>query len=654
MGSQKNTKNRLVVSLLALLSLLPAPSAAFYLPGVAPTSYESGAPVPLHVNRLTPSITQHDDQLHAVLSYDYYHSAFHFCEPDGGPQDVRESLGSIIFGDRIRTSPFQLALNRNETCRSVCGEVTFDPRSAKFVNRKIWQGYNVHWLIDGLPAAQVNVDTSTGEEFYTPGFLLGSIDKDGKPVLNNHYDIVIDVHRVAGLEGKNKYRVVGVVVVPSSHVAGPPRDDGHADCSPDAPPVLLSESQDTPVQWTYSVTWRESPTAWATRWDKYLHVYDPSVHWYSLIYSSVFVVLLVGLVSTILMRALKKDIARYNRLSMINLDDLADTSVAVEDGIQEDSGWKLVHGDVFRCPKHPLLLSIFVGNGAQLFMMTGTTLVFALFGLLSPANRGLLGTAIVLLYILFGFIGGYVAARVYKSFGGEKWKQLIVFTPLILPVIIFTVFFVLNFFIWVNGSSGAVPFTTMLITVIIWFALSVPLSVAGSWLGFRRPPFEAPTKTNQIPRQIPPVTGSLRPIPSTLIAGLLPFAAIFVELYFIMTSIWTSKIYYMFGFLFLCYGLMIITTATTTILLVYFLLCAEDYRWHWRAFIGAGTTGAYVFLNALIFWATRVKFGGLTGAVLYLGYSALLGFLVFVLTGSIGIIASWAFVRKIYSSIKVD
>lgn len=100
-----------------------------------------------------------------------------------------------------------------------------------------------------------------------------------------------------------------------------------------------------------------------------------------------------------------------------------------------------------------------------------------------------------------------------------------------------------------------------------------------------------------------------------------------------MTSLWTSKIYYMFGFLFVCYGLMIITTAATTVLLVYFLLCAEDYRWHWRAFAGAGMTGGYVFINALIFWMTRVSFGGLTGAVLYIGYSALIGFLVFLLTG---------------------
>lgn len=129
------------------------------------------------------------------------------------------------------------------------------------------------------------------------------------------------------------------------------------------------------------------------------------------------------------------------------------------------------------------------------------------------------------------------------------------------------------------------------------------------------------------------MTGTLRTVPSLLLTGVLPFAAIFVELYLITKSLWTNRIYYMFGFLFLCYGLMVITSAATTVLLVYFLLCAENYRWHWRAFAGAGMTGGFVFLNALLFWATRVSFGGFTGAVLYLGYSALISFIVFILTG---------------------
>ncbi|KAJ5662612.1 uncharacterized protein N7477_010228 [Penicillium maclennaniae] len=611
--------------LTSVLLAIPSLSSAFYLPG-----------------------------LHSVFAYDYYHPALHFCRPEGGAQDVRESLGSILFGDRIRTSPLELHMAQNETCKAVCGEVVFDSRDAKFTNRRISQGYNINWLVDGLPAAQLNHDGNTDTDFYSPGFSLGDLDDNGQAILNNHFNLLIDYHRV-GYSGKDKLRVVGVLVQPESRRDSRRLEDGTAECGTQGNLLTLSEDADTPVTWTYSVYWRESPTAWATRWDKYLHVYDPKIHWFSLINSAVFVVFLVGMVSMILVRALKKDIARYNRLDAISLEDLDGTSAAVEDGIQEDSGWKLVHGDVFRCPKAPLLLSIMLGNGAQLFMMTGVTVgSFRTPRTPFPANRGFLATAILLISALFGAIGGYVSARVYKAFGGEAWKRNIVMTPLLIPGIIFGTFFLLNLFVWAKGSSGAVPFGTMLALVLIWFVISVPLSFAGSWVGFRQSPLEGPTKTNQIPRQVPPMVGSLRTIPSVLLTGILPFGAIFVELYFIMTSLWTSKIYYMFGFLFLCYGLMIITSAATTILLVYFLLCAENYRWHWRAFAGAGMTGGYVFINALIFWATRVSFGGLTGAVLYVGYSALIGFVVFILTGSIGFFASWAFIYRIYGSIKVD
>ncbi|CAG8029529.1 unnamed protein product [Penicillium olsonii] len=614
----------------ALLAL-PSLTAAFYLPGVAPTSYDEGQAVPLYVNHLTPSLSR-DDQLHSVFSYDYYHPAFGFCRPADGPKDVRESLGSILFGDRIRTSPFELKMAKNETCKSICAESKFDARSAKFTNRRISQGYSINWLVDGLPAAQLNYDGVTKTNFYSPGFALGDLDESGQALLNNHYDIMIDYHKV-GFGGKDKYRVVGVLVQPESRRDSRNSEEpGKAECGTQGEVLSLSEDGETTVTWTYSVYWKESPTAWATRWDKYLHVFDPKIHWFSLINSAVFVVFLVGMVSMILIRALKKDIARYNRLDSFNLEDLDGTSAAIEDGVQEDSGWKLVHGDVFRCPQSPLLLSIMLGNGAQLFMMTGVTVAFALLGLLSPSNRGLLATAILLISALFGGIGGYVSARAYKTFGGEAWRRNIIMTPLFIPGIIFGAFFILNLFVWAKGSSGAVPFGTMLALVLIWFVISVPLSVAGSWLGFKQASIEGPTKTNQIPRQVPPMAGSLRTIPSILLTGILPFGAIFVELYFIMTSLWTNKIYYMFGFLFLCYGLMIITSAATTVLLVYFLLCAENYRWHWRAFAGAGMTGGYVFVNALIFWATRVSFGGLTGAVLYVGYSALISFIVFILT----------------------
>ncbi|KAK4031832.1 hypothetical protein C8A01DRAFT_41726 [Parachaetomium inaequale] len=638
--------------LLAALLVAPQLVSAFYLPGVAPTSYTQEEPVPLNVNSIRP-VAGSDAMLHSVVSYDYYHPLFQFCRPPDGPQDVGASLGSILFGDRIKTSPFELKMARNESCKPLC-KITYQQGAAVFVNQQIQDGISLNWLVDGLPAGQKIVDGLTETVFYNPGFLLGQTTEDGSQVqFNNHYDIVIEYHEVPGglPGGQEQYRVVGVIVQPESRKYTGPIDEN---CNDVTEPLILNEAGDTEVQFTYGVYWVPSKTAWATRWDKYLHVFDPKIHWFSLINSAVIVVFLVLTVMSILVRALKKDIARYNRLDQLNLEDLSGTSALMEDGVQEDSGWKLVHGDVFRTPSHPLLLSVFLGNGAQLFVMAGFTIAFALLGFLSPSNRGSLGTIMILMYTILGFVGGYTSARMYKSLQGDKWKLCIVLTPLLVPGIVFSTFFLLDLFLWAKSSSGAVPFTTMLVIVLIWFIISVPLSCAGSWLGFRAPALEPPVRTNQIPRQIPPVTTYLKPIPSMLLVGLLPFGAIFVELYFIMSSIWFSKIYYMFGFLFLCYGLMIMTCAAVTVLMVYFLLCAENYNWQWRAFLAAGTTSGYIFLNALIYWISKLSLGGFAGSVLYIGYSLLISFLFFILTGSIGFFASWLFVRKIYASIKID
>lgn len=47
-----------------------------------------------------------------------------------------------------------------------------------------------------------------------------------------------------------------------------------------------------------------------------------------------------------------------------------------------------------------------------------------------------------------------------------------------------------------------------------------------------------PTRTNQIPRHIPPPHWASHPYILCAAAGLLPFGTVFVELYFAMTSIW--------------------------------------------------------------------------------------------------------------------
>ena len=53
-----------------------------------------------------------------------------------------------------------------------------------------------------------------------------------------------------------------------------------------------------------------------------------------------------------------------------------------ERDVSEESGWKLVHGDVFRPPRNLVLLSAVVGTGAQLAMLVLLVILVAIVGTL--------------------------------------------------------------------------------------------------------------------------------------------------------------------------------------------------------------------------------------------------------------------------------
>ena len=53
--------------------------------------------------------------------------------------------------------------------------------------------------------------------------------------------------------------------------------------------------------------------------------------------------------------------------------------------------------------------------------------------------------------------------------------------------VIFGIFFILNIVLWSNGSSAAIPFSTFLALLALWFCVSTPLVFIGAYLGFKRP-----------------------------------------------------------------------------------------------------------------------------------------------------------------------
>ena len=113
-------------------------------------------------------------------------------------------------------------------------------------------------------------------------------------------------------------------------------------------PVELKAEE---VIYTYDVKWERSDLPWTHRWDVYLKGNpDDEIHYFSIVNSLMIVLFLTGVVAMIMLRTLHKDISSYNEMQTL-------------EEAQEESGWKLVHGDVFRPPAFsPMLLSVLAGE----------------------------------------------------------------------------------------------------------------------------------------------------------------------------------------------------------------------------------------------------------------------------------------------------
>eukprot|EP00911_Craspedida_sp_UC1_P002711 UC1_evm1s1990 len=652
----------------------------FYVPGVAPQEFADGDAVAVKSVKMT-SVRR------PKLPFPYYHLPF--CRPQKLAH-TGENLGEVLRGDRITNTPYDLRMNQNVTCRLLCrGDNdamarSYTKKAVKKFESFIASGYRAHWLMDNLPVA-TRVSYG-GDQHLVHGYPVGYVDqvgdddtaaavgvggakksgagggsiKPGQTHLFNHLILVGRVHktrtgesRIVGFEVKarsvapSRYTLVGGGG--SSSAAGgdncvisPPTDGsglaaGHLSLRGDS----LPEDGSQDIVWSYGVEWVPSDVAWASRWDTYLEMDDVDIHWFSILNSLITVLLMSGVMAFIMVRTLRRDISRYN-----TMED--------EEEAMEQTGWKLVHGDVFRAPSHSFWLSVCYGTGTQLLCMAASSIVFAALGMLSPASRGSLLTAALLFFFLFGIIGGYWGARLYKTLKGSNWKRAGLTTAILYPGLVLGIGFALNLLIWEKASSGAVPFTTMVALLALWFGISTPLVMIGYFFGYRKAPYEVPVKTHQIPRPVPEQPWYMASWFCVFVGGILPFGAVFIELYFILSAIWENNFYYLFGFLFLVFAILALSCAEVALVMTYLQLCGEDYHWWWRSFLVGGGSAFYVALYATYYYYTELNIDDTVSTMIYFGYSfsAAVGF--WAMTGTVGFWASYKFVRKIYGSIKID
>lgn len=80
---------------------------------------------------------------------------------------------------------------QNTTCQLLC-EANVPQTDAKFINERIKEDYAFNWLVDGLPAAEMQRDVATGEIYYSIGFELGNDQDEAQTTLHNHYEFHIE------------------------------------------------------------------------------------------------------------------------------------------------------------------------------------------------------------------------------------------------------------------------------------------------------------------------------------------------------------------------------------------------------------------------------------------------------------------------------
>ncbi|XP_008959494.1 transmembrane 9 superfamily member 1 isoform X2 [Rhinopithecus roxellana] len=282
-----------------------------------------------------------------------------------------------------------------------------------------------------------------------------------------------------------------------------------------------------------------------------------------------------------------------NDLARYNLDEETTSAGSGDDFDQGDNGWKIIHTDVFRFPPYRGLLCAVLGVGAQ-FLALGTVPFFL------------------------------------------TWS-------------------VVNSVHWANGSTQALPATTILLLLTVWLLVGFPLTVIGGIFGKNNAsPFDAPCRTKNIAREIPPQPWYKSTVIHMTVGGFLPFSAISVELYYIFATVWGREQYTLYGILFFVFAILLSVGACISIALTYFQLSGEDYRWWWRSVLSVGSTGLFIFLYSVFYYARRSNMSGAVQTVEFFGYSLLTGYVFFLMLGTISFFSSLKFIRYIYVNLKMD
>lgn len=195
--------------------------------------------------------------------------------------------------------------------------------------------------------------------------------------------------------------------------------------------------------------------------------------------------------------------------------------------------------------------------------------------------------------------------------------------------------------------------TTVIVVGCLWFLLSLGASFHGAYVGFQAPAISKPIKVNTVRRKQPSLPWYLSFKIIYPVFGLIVFASVFLEFYYILDSTWRSyHIYMLFSFLMTSMVILFSVVAMLSIVQTYLLLKHLTYEWWWRSFLGGFASSTFMFAYSIYYMIFVLEMDWLVADFVYMLYMMLFTVSFGIMCGFVSTAASFAFVKVIYSNIK--
>ena len=588
------------------------------------------------------------------IPYDLYY--LDICPPEDILL-ISNNLGERLLSGKSYQTGYELLINENKICKILCKK-RISKTAFKRINNLIRKEYFINYFLDFLPAglSKTYLNISTKKIKYNTGIPLGFVENN-KTFINNYYKINVQLNKINITITQNKtyrdqdedeikinitgYDIIGFDIEPFSIKMN---DSNKCNLNKLINNKEKYENQELiigeEILIRYDTFYFLTDTVYEERFNKYFYG-DKFIHSYSAYVSGIIIFILIIILLYIYWHSIKSETEIYNEK-------------VISDDFINEYGWRNISFDVFRRPYRGDILAAFIGTGVQLLVMVLYSLLFVSLGMIRPKSGGSYFTLLVMVYIFLSLLSGYCSSRFYKMIHGLNWLKVCVITCLLFPCIFLILLSFTNFLYYLEDSTTYVHFKNFFSLISLWMVGNVPLIVIGTIIGLTQKRFQFPCDVNPVPGIISKsdYPWYLRIRYGWLLTGFPPFFAVFVELFYIMDSMWKQDFYALSKYLLISIIILIIISSLIGILFTYLNLCKGDYRWWWKSFLVSASPSFYIIIFSL-FYLVKMQFKQFISVIIYLNFMTLFSIIIAFICGSSGFYLTFLFVTNIYRKIKL-